>query len=52
MKTIGEAVRLFDGDGLNMIRDPNADALLIRCFSYGQMSCRAPGWNCVVTLPA
>ncbi len=51
LKSLGEAVRLFDGDGLTMIRDPNGDNLLIRCFSYAQLSCRAPGWNGVVTLP-
>ena len=51
LKSLGEPVRLFDGDGLTMIRDPNGDNLLIRCFSYAQLSCRAPGWNCVVTLP-
>lgn len=51
LKSLGEAVRLFDGDGLTMIRDPNADNLLIRCFSYAQLSCRAPGYNCVVALP-
>lgn len=52
LKSLGEAVRLFDGDGLTMIRDANADNLLIRCFSYAQLSCRAPGYNCVVTLPS
>lgn len=52
LKSLGEAVRLFDGDGLTMIRDPNGDNLLIRCFSYAQLSCRAPGWNGVVTLPS
>ena len=52
LKSLGEAVRLFDGDGLTMIRDPNGDNLLIRCFSYAQLSCRAPGYNCVVTLPS
>ena len=52
LKSLGDAVRLFDGDSLIMIRDPNGDNLLIRCFSYAQLSCRAPGWNCVVTLPA
>lgn len=52
LKSLGEAVRLFKGDGLMMIRDANADALLIRCFSYAQLSCRAPGWNGVVTLPS
>lgn len=52
LKSLGEAVRLFDGDGLTMIRDPNGDNLLIRCFSYAQVSCRAPGYNAVVTLPS
>jgi hypothetical protein len=52
LKSLGEAVRLFDGDGLTMIRDPNGDNLLIRCFSYAQLSCRAPGWNGVITLPS
>jgi hypothetical protein len=52
LKSLGEAVRLFDGDSLMMIRDPNGDNLLIRCFSYAQLSCRAPGLNCVVTLPS
>ena len=52
LKSLGEAVRLFDGDGLTMIRDPNGDNLLIRCFSYAQLSCRAPGWNSVITLPS
>lgn len=51
LKSLGNVVRLFDGDGLTMIRDPNADALLIRCVSYANLSCRAPGYNAVVTLP-
>lgn len=52
LKSLGEVVRLFDGDGLTMIRDASSDSLLVRCFSYAQLSCRAPGWNCVVTLPS
>lgn len=52
LKSLGECVRLFDGDGLTMIRDPNGDNLLVRCFSYAQLSCRAPGWNGVITLPS
>lgn len=52
LKSLGEAVRLFDGDGLTLIRDASSDSLLVRCFSYAQLSCRAPGWNCVVTLPS
>lgn len=52
LRSLGEAVRLFDGDGRVMIRDSNADNLLIRCFSYAQLSCRAPGWNGVIKLPS
>jgi len=52
LKSLGEAVNLFDGDGLVMIRDSASDALNIRCFSYAQLSCRAPGWNARILLPA
>lgn len=52
LKSLGEAVRLFNADGLTMIRDASSDSLLVRCFSYAQMSCRAPGFNARVILPA
>ena len=52
LKSLGEAVRLFNADGLTMIRDASSDSLLIRCFSYANLSCRAPGWNARVLLPA
>lgn len=52
LKSLGEVVRLFHGDTLDLIRNPNADELLVRCFSYANMSCRAPGFNCVVRLPS
>ena len=52
LKSLGEAVRLFNADGLTMIRDASSDSLLVRCFSYAQMSCRAPGYNARVLLPA
>ena len=51
LKSLGAAVRLFEGDGMKLIRDASSDALLVRCFSYANLSCRAPGWNAVVTLP-
>lgn len=51
LKSLGEAARIFDGDSLTLVRDPSGDNLLVRCVSYAQLSCRAPGWNCVVTLP-
>ena len=52
LKSLGEAVNLFDGDGLMMIRDASSDALNIRCFSYAQVSCRAPGFNARILLPS
>jgi hypothetical protein len=52
LKSLGEAVNLFDGDGLMMIRDATSDALNIRCFSYAQVSCRAPGFNARILLPS
>lgn len=52
LKSLGEAVNLFDGDGLMMIRDATSDALNIRCFSYAQVSCRAPGFNVRILLPS
>ena len=50
-KSLGEPVSVFTGDGLQIIRDPFADYLLMRAVSYYQLSCRAPGWNAVVQLP-
>ncbi len=52
LRSLGPIVRLFKGDGLTMARDPSGDNLLVRTFSYGQMSCRAPGHNGVITLPS
>lgn len=43
--SLGKAVRLFEADGLKMLRSSNADALDIRCFSYAQLGCTAPGMN-------
>ena len=52
LKSLGEPARLFDGDSLTVIRDPSGDNVIVRCVSYAQLSCRAPGWNAVVTLPS
>jgi len=51
LKSLGEPARVFDGDSLTVIRDPSGDNLLVRCVSYTQLSCRAPGWNAVIKLP-
>jgi hypothetical protein len=52
LHSLGEPVELFTGDGLDMIRDASADNMNIRCTSYAQLGCSAPGWNCRVKLPA
>ena len=48
--SLGKAVRLFEADGLKMLRSSNSDALDIRCFSYAQLGCRAPGKNIQIKL--
>lgn len=37
-------------EGLQGLRVGTADALEIRLGSYGNLICRAPGWNCVIQL--
>lgn len=51
MRSIGEPIRLFNGDSLTFIRSPDQDNLNIRCFSYSALSCRAPGYNAQILLP-
>lgn len=51
LRSVGPAVRLFNGDSLTFLRDPNADNLNIRCFSYPAMSCRALSYNAQILLP-
>jgi hypothetical protein len=48
--SLGKAVRLFEADGLKMLRSSNSDALDIRCFSYSQLGCNAPGRNIQIKL--
>jgi hypothetical protein len=43
--SLGKAIRLFEADGLKMLRSSSSDALDIRCFSYAQLGCNAPGMN-------
>lgn len=43
-------VLTYGMEGLEGLRVGNADALEIRIGYYGNLVCRAPGWNCVVTL--
>lgn len=39
-------------DGMILLRVSNADAAEVRVGYYAQLECRAPGWNCNVTLGA
>jgi len=45
LASLKKAVNLFDTDGLRMLRSGTADSLQIRCFSYAQLGCSAPGFN-------
>lgn len=45
LASLKKAVNLFDTDGLRMLRSSSADSLQIRCFSYAQLGCAAPGYN-------
>lgn len=47
--SLGKAVRTIDTDGLQMLRQASADGVEVRMGFYGNLGCRAPGFNCVVT---
>ncbi len=43
--SLGKAVRVIDTDGLQMLRQASADGVEVRYGFYGNMGCRAPGYN-------
>lgn len=43
--SLGKAVRVIDTDGLQMLRQANADGVEVRYGFYGNLGCRAPGYN-------
>jgi hypothetical protein len=43
--SLGKAVRVIDSDGLQMLRQANADGVEVRYGFYGNLGCRAPGYN-------
>lgn len=51
-RSLGKAPHIltYGLEGLQGLRVGNADALEVRIGYYGNLICRAPGWNCVVTL--
>lgn len=48
--SLGKAPKILDTDGLKMLRDSNADSVEIRVGYYGQVGCKAPGYNAVILL--
>ena len=48
--SLGKAPRILDMDGLQMLRESNADAVEIRIGYYAQMGCKAPGYNARIAL--
>lgn len=45
LATLGKAVRVLNGDGLQMLRQASSDGYEVRYGFYGQLGCKAPGWN-------
>lgn len=52
LRTLNKAPHIltYGMEGLEGLRVGNADALEIRIGYYGNLTCSAPGWNCVVQL--
>ena len=49
-RTLGAAPRLLDFDGLKGLREASADGVEYRWGYYGNILCKAPGYNCRVAL--
>lgn len=49
---LGKTPRIYDDDGNKVLRQAAADGIELRALYRGQLGCRAPGWNCRVTLPS
>ena len=49
-KTLGAAPRILDFDGLKGVRESNNDGVEYRWGYYGNLICKAPGFNCRVAL--
>ena len=54
LRTLGKAPHIltYGLEGLEALRVSNADAMELRIGYYGNLTCSAPGWNCVVSLSA
>lgn len=45
LASLGKAVRVLNGDGLQMLRQASSDGYEVRYGFYGNLGCKAPGWN-------
>lgn len=45
LHSLGEPVKIYDRDGLRMLRAPNSDGLEMRAYGYMNLACHAPGYN-------
>lgn len=54
LRTLNKAPHIltYGMEGLEALRVSNSDAMELRIGYYGNLTCSAPGWNCVVTLSA
>lgn len=50
LSSLGDPVRLFEGDGLKWLRSPSSDGVDIRTFGYLNLCCLAPGFNAQIRL--
>lgn len=48
--SVGKAVRVLNADGLQMLRQAAADGVEVRYGYYGNMGCKAPGFNANIQL--
>ena len=49
LHSLGKAPKILNLDGLKMLREDQADAVELRVGYYAQLSCSAPGYNCVIS---
>jgi hypothetical protein len=45
LKSLGKAVEVFETDGTQLLRMSDEDGVEGRLHFYGNLGCRAPGWN-------
>jgi hypothetical protein len=48
--SLGQAVRVLDTDGLQMLRQASDDGVEVRYGFYGNLGCKAPGANIVINV--